>query len=228
MDAPHPTPPAGGETAPRATPAPSEAEQALVRAACRLPEADRRALAEWGDALLAIRAADGSALRKAILALRLEETGRVLAPMVRVTGRLVYDLAWRDRTWAARLGIGAAGLTAAAVGGQGAGIAALGGAVGVPLWVVLGAGGTFAGTLVDELRRSLQRGEPERGARGLDGPVVDAEYRIVPGSDDMPLVEVLSEGDEPAPPREPLWRVFRRAYREARARQRALGGEEVG
>ena len=38
-------------------------------------------------------------------------------------------------------------------GSQSAGIAALGTAIGVPLWVVLGAGAAFANSLIEELKR---------------------------------------------------------------------------
>jgi hypothetical protein len=49
------------------------------------------------------------------------------------------------------LGLGAVVATVATVGGAGAGIAALGGAIGVPLWVLFGAGAAFAGAIVDEV-----------------------------------------------------------------------------
>jgi hypothetical protein len=41
----------------------------------------------------------------------------------------------------------------AAFGSQGAGVAALSTAVGVPLWVISGAGASMAGVLLDELNR---------------------------------------------------------------------------
>ncbi|HEU4453911.1 MAG TPA: hypothetical protein VFR81_12670, partial [Longimicrobium sp.] len=155
-------------TAERATPPATEAQLAVARAAGRLPAPDRRALAEWLDALLAVRRREGSALRKALEALRVEDAARTLAPLAGATGRMVYDLAWRDRTWTERLGVGAAALLAAAA--PAAGAAAVGGAIGVPLWVVLGTGDAFAAALRDELRRSL---EPDAAARPSDGPVID-------------------------------------------------------
>ncbi len=212
-----PEPPENGPvpvTAERATPPATEAQLAVARAAGRLPAADRRALAEWLDALLAVRRREGSALRKALEALRVEDAARSLAPLAGATGRMVYDLAWRDRTWTERLGVGAAALLAAAA--PAAGAAAVGGAIGVPLWVVRGSGDAFAVALRDELRRSL---EPEGGARPADGLVVDADYQIVPAGDDMPEFEMVPVDGE----REPLFRVFRRAYRQARARQQSGG-----
>ena len=53
----------------------------------------------------------------------------------------------------ARLGISAAALGLLFFSGQAAGIAAMGGAIGVPLWIVFGAGGTFAGVLIDEIKK---------------------------------------------------------------------------
>ena len=50
-----------------------------------------------------------------------------------------------------KLGLGGAAVGLAVFGGQGAGIAALGTAIGVPLWVVFGAGAAFLGVLYEEI-----------------------------------------------------------------------------
>jgi hypothetical protein len=217
-DAGHPAEPAPA-TAVEARPEPGDAQRAVIAAAIRLPEPDRRALAGWLETLLKLRRDDSPALRKAIAAVRVDDAARALAPLLRTTGRLLYDLAWRDRTEMERLGVGVAALASTAFVGPAAGAAAVGGAVGVPLWIVLGPGGPFAEALLAELRRSL----PAEGApRAPEDRVVDADYRIVPGSDDMPPFELLDGGGEEEP--EPLWRVFRRAFRDARARQRTGDG----
>ncbi|HEX2204890.1 MAG TPA: hypothetical protein VHG91_16390 [Longimicrobium sp.] len=191
------------------------AEAAVIGAALRLPEADRRALLAWAERLLELRAGRGSALRKALQALRVDDAGAVLGPVLRTTGSMVADLAWNDRTWSARLGVGAAALATAAVGGASVGAVAIGGTVAVPLWIVAGSGDAFAGQLADELRRSLER-PPERRALADDddGPVVDAEWRFA----DEHVAGALPPGRPES--REPLLSVFRRAYRDARARQR--------
>lgn len=193
------------------------AEAAVIGAVLRLPEGDRRALLAWAERLLEIRAGEGTALRKALQALRLDEAGTVLGPALRATAGMVAGLAWRDRSWSARLGVGAATFAAAAVGGANAGAAALGGAVAVPLWIVAGSGDAFAEALAGELRRSL-RDPPAPAAKRLasddDGPVVEAEWRFA----DVEIAGALPPGRPDS--REPLWSVFRRAYRDARARQR--------
>jgi len=70
--------------------------------------------------------------------------------------------------------LSAAAIAAVAFSGKGAGIAALGGAIGVPLWVVLGAGGAFAGVLIEEIQRSLpsDSDDKHRVEREIDGEVV--------------------------------------------------------
>ena len=47
--------------------------------------------------------------------------------------------------------------TVATVGNAGAGIAALDGAIGVPLWLIGAAGGTFLGSLIDGLVSKQKR-----------------------------------------------------------------------
>lgn len=181
-----------------------------------LTNPQRRALVAWAGELLQIREARVPPLRKAKLALDATYRAEVVVPILDGAANAIVDVAWRDRAWAARLGLGAAALTALAYGGQGAGIAALGGAVGVPLWIVLGGGGAFAGMLVDELQRSIARHGGGRRGEIAHPEIEDAEWEILPQAEArLPAGRV--EGAEGS--REPLWRVFRCAYRDARARQ---------
>ena len=68
-----------------------------------------------------------------------------LKKAVTLTGKAVKELGWDNRGLSGRLGIATAIATVVVFGGQGAGIAALGTAIGVPLWVVFGAGAAFLG-----------------------------------------------------------------------------------
>lgn len=188
-----------------------DTEQRVVRAAVELPERERRSLLAWLESLLSIRDSGARPLRKARAALNLQDAAGALEPAARATARLLTDVAWKDRSWETRLGVGAMTLAAATAGGGAAGVAALGAAVGVPLWIVLGTGGGFAATLADELRRSL---DTPPSTSSDDGPVVDAEWEF---ADPQPALE-STPSDRP---KEPLWQVFRRAYRDARARQNA-------
>ncbi len=66
-----------------------------------------------------------------------------------LTAKAVKELGWDNRGLSGRLGIATAIATAVIFGGQGAGIAALGTAIGVPLWVVFGAGAAFLGDIYE-------------------------------------------------------------------------------
>lgn len=60
---------------------------------------------------------------------------------------------WKNASYAERLAIIAAGGTFSVVGFGGAGVVALGGAVGMPLFFLTGAGGAFIGTIIDRLNK---------------------------------------------------------------------------
>ena len=75
-----------------------------------------------------------------------------------LTGKALKELGWDNRGLSGRLGIATAIGTALIFGGQGAGIAALGTAIGVPLWVVFGAGAAFLGEIYE---RFTGRRRPE-------------------------------------------------------------------
>jgi hypothetical protein len=66
------------------------------------------------------------------------------------------------------LGSGGAAVGVALFGGQSAGIAALGTAIGVPLWVVFGAGAAFAKSLHSELGRKSATPPTEDPGKVID------------------------------------------------------------
>lgn len=112
---------------------------------------EKEAMRLWIDRLLVVRASELSNLQKAKLALAVTSESKVVLPTVKIIGREAKRLAWDERSIKARFGIGGTVLAAAVFGGEGAGIAALGTAVGVPLWVIFGAGATFLGVLYEEI-----------------------------------------------------------------------------
>ncbi len=123
--------------------------------------ADREMFLCWLEELKALRDRDLSFREKAIAVARLTHDRRGVWPLVKMTARTLRKHGWTDRSWKARLSVGAVAATLASVGSAGAGIAALGGAIGVPLWLVFGAGGILGGTLIDELLKVL----PPRGPK---------------------------------------------------------------
>ncbi len=117
----------------------------------------QRALLDWAKELITIRHSDASTVARSKAAVAATARRRIVWPIVRVVLRRLKRLGWDERSWSSRFGIGAAATTVAVWGGQGAGIAALGTAIGVPLWIVFGAGGAFAGLLVDELEKAIKK-----------------------------------------------------------------------
>ena len=113
---------------------------------------DLEALRLWAQRMLAIRGSDLSAAQKANSALRASMDRKVLSPILHVAWRELRRVGWEERGLPARLALASAA-AALTLSGQGAGIAALGGAVGVPLFVVFGAGGALAGVIIDEIRK---------------------------------------------------------------------------
>ncbi len=81
--------------------------------------------------------------------------GEKLKKATKVCFESLKGAAWEDRGLVARAGIVSAVVAAVLFGSQGAGIAALGTAIGVPLWVVFGAGGAFVAALYKELAEEI-------------------------------------------------------------------------
>ena len=119
-----------------------------------LDPAQREVLADYMASLVLLKEQDLPAQTKVLDSIDLTADRQVLGVLTKGSGRLLAKHAWKDRSWAARIGLSAAAIASILTAGQGAGIALLGTAVGVPLWIVFGAGGAFAGELLDEIARA--------------------------------------------------------------------------
>ena len=149
-----------------------ERQKAMAREIVRYASADERdALRRWAEGLLSIRRSNLSVIKKASGARRLTKDNKVVAPIVKREWRKLKRFGWDERSWKVRFGMGAIVATVATVGNAGAGIAALGTAIGVPLWIVAGAGATFAGLIVDEVKS-------ESGKPKTTYTEIDAEKKI--------------------------------------------------
>lgn len=131
--------------------------------------ADREALRIWAGALLDLRNKDMPVTAKAKEAVLITSRAKVVWPLLKTVSKQVKRHGWDNRSTSQRLGIGAAGSALALFGPAQAGIAALGGAVAVPLWVVFGAGAMFARHLYEELSQQ------QSGSSGASYKVIDAE-----------------------------------------------------
>jgi hypothetical protein len=135
----------------------SEQRAVAVRVASTASEPEREALLLWMVQLVQIRESSLSSVQKAKRALQLTSRSKVVWPVVKILALEVKRLGWDERGTKSRFGIAGAGVGLALFGSQGAGIAALGTAIGVPLWVVLGAGAYFAPVLIEELKKLVPK-----------------------------------------------------------------------
>lgn len=126
-------------------------KQLATRIAASASAADKEALRQWIEGLLAIKAKTTPPLHKAKEALALTARSKVVLPSVKMVGRELKRVGWNDRGLNGRLGVSGAAAGLLLFGSQGAGIAALGTAFSVPLWVVFGAGAAFLGVLYEEI-----------------------------------------------------------------------------
>lgn len=101
--------------------------------------------------LLQIRNSKLTAMQKARQAILLTKRSEVVWPMAKMLYTEAKRLGWDERSKKSRAGLAVGAATLALVGGQGAGIAALGTAIGLPLWIVLGAGAYFATGVVEDI-----------------------------------------------------------------------------
>lgn len=114
---------------------------------------EREALLQWANRLIAIRDSNMPTAEKAKEAISATLDSKAIMPFMKTIGRELKRLGWDERSLPARIGLGAAALALLLPGKGAAGLAAFGGAIGVPLWVVFGAGGAFAGVLIEEINR---------------------------------------------------------------------------
>lgn len=152
---------------------PEEERSLAVRIAASATDDEKVALINWLEALLELKESNLSTIEKGKSALSVTAQSKVILPLLKIIARdaglakqgseklqfsSIGDVVkylqgvWRDRSLPVKMGIGVGVVTSIIFGSQGAGIAALGSAIGVPLWIVLGAGATFATVLYEEIK----------------------------------------------------------------------------
>jgi len=114
---------------------------------------DKNELKLWCEELLSIRKSSLSKAQKIKKSFKVTAKASNIFSVLKIISVSIKKYAWDDRKVKGKLGLLGVGLGVSFFAGQAAGIAALGSAVGVPLWVVFGAGGTFAGFIIEEVER---------------------------------------------------------------------------
>jgi hypothetical protein len=93
--------------------------------------------------------------KKAAAMLALTRDRKATWPLLKVLALALKQVVWDARSWTLRLGLGAIIATFVAIGNEGAGIVALGGGLGLPLWMLIGAGGVLIGLLADKIKARM-------------------------------------------------------------------------
>lgn len=163
---------------------------------------EKTALLTWAKELENIRKSDGSNLAKAKQSISLTLKSNIIWPILKRMNSQLTKILWTDRSWKMRLGLGAGAVTALTIGGQGAGIAALGTAVGVPLYLVLGAGGILLGTLIDELEELIQKDVNRSRSPVIDIEIVEKKNKNSTKKKQLsnPRKQLTTKKSKPKPP----------------------------
>lgn len=140
---------------------------------------ERRELLVWANTLLEIKRSSLSPARKTKAAIQATANSRLIVSTVKIVAREIKRIGWINRGIKGRFGISGAVAAVVLFGGQSAGIAALGTAIGVPLWVVFGAGATFLGVMIEEITQRLPM--PSQAPR----PNADSNT-----ADDLPVINL--------------------------------------
>lgn len=136
-----------------------------------VPPEHHLALKAWADRLVVIADSPAPRWQKAKEAMRATRASEVIWPALKTVAKQIKRAGWDTRSGPAKAFVSVAAVSAAVFGGKAAGVAALGTAVGVPLWVVFGAGAGFATAVAKEVSRK------SKAADGASYTVIDAERR---------------------------------------------------
>jgi hypothetical protein len=162
----------------RATPASAESDSQTQKLAVAVVDQasalEREILLKWAQQLVAIRDSNMSTMDKAKASIARTYESEAIWPLLNLLGRELKRIGWDERGLPARIGLSAAALALVLPGKGAAGLAALGGAIGVPLWVVFGAGGAFVGVIIDEIRKQPPAAAPSHPTEKIiEGEVLE-------------------------------------------------------
>jgi hypothetical protein len=108
----------------------------------------------WLKGLLFIRDSEDNYKSKLNKTIEFTKINSPLKPIVKLFAKTCKEHLWDKRGLATRYGGMAMAGSLLFFGPQGAGLAAFGTAIGIPLFIVFGAGGVFAGVVLEEIARS--------------------------------------------------------------------------
>jgi len=127
--------------------------QLAATVATQIAEEDRPAVLALMRQLLGIRDSELPRYEQARTAYRATAQSGATWALAKMAAGALKEYAWDSRSTSMRLGLSGLAVVATAFASQTVGIAALGALIGVPLWIVSGAGGQFPDLLIEELSK---------------------------------------------------------------------------
>jgi hypothetical protein len=140
----------------------SSNKQLVIRVADTIDEDLRKPVLDWLRRLITIQQSNASAFAKMREGVAVTLRAKVLWPTVKGLAVHLKTVGWTNQSPKVKWAIAGATISLVAFPGAGAGIAALGTAIGLPLWVVCGAGAAFAQGLYNELGYRIARSAREK------------------------------------------------------------------
>lgn len=134
-----------------------EIQPAIIRALKRLPSAEQHRLLEWSRGLGAIRYGALSRGKKIAAMFASTREHQATWPLTKIMFLTTKIVIWDDRSWTFRLGAGSLVALFLALGNTAATVVPLGGGIGLPLWLLIGAGGILSGRLLDKIQAQRRK-----------------------------------------------------------------------
>lgn len=113
------------------------------------------ALHLWAHKLLMLRNSTKSRTQKFQDIIQLTKDAKILIPLIKQIFVELKKTGWDESSWKSRFGMGATLWASLIIGKAAAGLALLGSAIAVPLWIVFGTGDKFVTLLITELKKRM-------------------------------------------------------------------------
>ena len=133
-------------------------------------DSEKEALSNWANGLLEIRNSDLPNKLKATKAIQLTRDSKIVLPIIKKLSKELKRISWDERSWRMRIGLSASVGALLTLGNATGGFAAMGTAIAVPLWIVLGGGSIIATSFIEEIIKSKSKNQ-------TDYSVIDAKKK---------------------------------------------------
>jgi hypothetical protein len=132
-------------------------QEIVVSVAAQIADDQLVPVQSWLRSLLDIAKSDAGRIQKLRSFYRATLDSKILWPIIKMMAAKLKTVGWTNQSPRMKWIIAGAVSSAIFFPGASAGIAALGGAIGVPLWIVFGAGAGFAQALYNEIGHRLTK-----------------------------------------------------------------------